>query len=320
MSMLRIASSRLVFTAALAVTTLSSAACGGKGDASPPEPPAVPGKAFPTPEAAAEALVASAEQFNVPALREILGSEGEDIIASKDTVLDRANTIAWAKEARTKMRLERDSTGKVVTVDVGADDWPLPMPIVADGDQWRFDAGAGRDEILRRRVGRNELDAIQICRGYVEAQKQYSLVKHDGAIVNQYAQRIISTPGKQDGLAWRTKDGKWAGPVSEGIAEAVADGYTIKPAPFHGYLFKVLKGQGPAAPMGEMDFVVEGAMIGGFALVAAPVDYAVTGIQTFIVSHNGIVYEKDFGDDTPKAFEAMVRYNPDSTWTVVPEN
>lgn len=320
MSMLRIVSSRLGFTALVTVVTLGIAACSGKENASPPEPPAVPGKAFPTPEAAAEALVAAAEQFNVPALREILGSEGEDIIASKDTVQDRNNAIAFAKEARTHMRLERDSTGKVVTVDVGDDDWPMPMPIVADGDQWRFDAAAGRDEILRRRVGRNELDAIQICRGYVEAQRQYALVKHDKAIVNQYAQRIISSPGKQDGLAWQTKDGKWGGPVSKGIAEAVADGYTVKPAPFHGYLFKVLKGQGPAAPMGEMDFVVEGAMIGGFALVAAPADYAVSGIQTFIVSHNGIVYEKDFGDDTQKAFDAMERYNPDSTWTEVPEN
>jgi len=317
MSMLRSVPSRLGFTAALTVVTLGIAACGGKEKA---ERPIVPGKAFPTPEAAAEALVAAAEQFNVPALREILGSEAEDIIASKDTVLDRKNAMDWAKEARTQMKLERDSTGKSVTVDVGSDDWPLPMPIVADGDQWRFDAAAGVDEILRRRVGRNELDAIQICRGYVEAQKQYASVKHDGAYVNQYAQRIISSPGKQDGLAWRTKAGKWEGPVSEGIAEALADGYTTKPQPFHGYYFKVLKGQGPAAPLGELDFVVEGAMIGGFALVASPADYGVTGIQTFIVSHDGIVYEKDFGDDTPQAFKAMERYNPDSTWTVVSEN
>jgi hypothetical protein len=191
---------------------------------------------------------------------------------------------------------------------------------VADGGQWRFDAAAGRDEILRRRVGNNELDAIQICRGYVEAQKAYALVKHDGALVNQYAQRIISTPGKQDGLAWRTADGTWAGPVSEGIAQAIADGYTSRAQPFHGYYFKVLKGQGPAAPLGELDFVVQGAMIGGFALVAAPADYGVTGVMTFIVSHDGIVYQKDLGDRTLEAFQAMERYNPDSTWTVVPED
>jgi len=311
MSMLRSVPSRLGFTAALTVVTLGIAACGGMEKA---ERPIVPGKAFPTPEAAAEALVAAAEQFNVPALREILGSEAEDIIASKDTVLDRKNAMDWAKEARTQMKLERDSTGKSVTVDVGSDDWPLPMPIVADGDQWRFDAAAGVDEILRRRVGRNELDAIQICRGYVEAQKQYASVKHDGAYVNQYAQRIISSPGKQDGLAWRTKAGKWEGPVSEGIAEALADGYTTKPQPFHGYYFKVLKGQGPAAPLGELDYVINGAMIGGFALIATPAEYGITGIQTFIVSYNGVVYQKDLGPDSVKLARQITKYNPDKTW------
>ncbi len=310
---LRAGPSRLVFPAALAVAALSTAACGM-------EKAQVPGQAFATPEAAAEALVGAAERFDVPALREILGSEGEDIVASEDTILDRNNMMAWAEEARTHLRLERDSTGTVVTLNVGEDDWPTPIPLVADGDQWRFDAAEGRDEILRRRVGRNELEAIEICRGYVEAQRQYALVKHDGALVNQYAQRIISTPGKQDGLAWRTPDGSWEGPVSEGIAEAIADGYTDRTEPFNGYYFKVLTGQGPAAPLGELDFLLEGAMIGGFALVAAPADYGVTGIMTFIVSHDGIVYEKDLGEQTLQAFGAMERYNPDSTWTVVSEN
>lgn len=311
--MLRTVSSRLVFTAALAVAALGNAGCGR-------EKAPVPGQAFATPEAGAEALVTAAEQYDLAVLREILGSEGEDIVASEDTVLDRMNMVAWAKEARTHLRLEPDSTGTVVTLNVGDDDWPTPIPLVADGDQWRFDAAEGRDEILRRRVGRNELEAIEICRGYVEAQRQYALVKHDGAVVNQYAQRIISTPGKQDGLAWRAQDGGWAGPVSEGIAEAIADGYTSRTAPFNGYYFKVLKGQGPAAPLGELDFLLEGAMIGGFALVAAPADYGVTGIMTFIVSHDGIVYEKDLGEQTLEAFEAMERYNPDSTWTVVSAN
>ena len=306
-------SARLVFTAALTVVALGAAACGKE------EAP-VPGKAYATPEAAAEALVAAAEQFDVPALREILGSGGEDIVASEDTVLDRMNMVAWAKEARTQLRLERDSTGTVVTLNVGDHDWPTPIPLVADGDQWRFDAVDGRDEILRRRVGRNELEAIEICLGFVEAQRQYALVKHDGALVNQYAQRVISTPGKQDGLTWRTQDGSWAGPVSEGIAEAIADGYTSRTAPFNGYYFKVLKGQGPAAPLGELDFLLEGAMIGGFALVGAPADYGVTGIMTFIVSHDGIVYEKDLGEQTLEAFGAMERYNPDSTWTAVSAN
>jgi hypothetical protein len=300
----------LVFTAALAVAALGTAACGK-------EKAPVPGKAFETPEAAAEALVEAAEQYDLAALREILGSEGEDIVASEDTVLDRMNMVAWAQEARTHLRLERDSTDTVVTLNVGEDDWPTPIPLVADGDQWRFDPAEGRDEILRRRVGRNELNAIELCRGYVEAQRQYARVRHDGALLKQYAQRIISTPGRQDGLAWRTPDGSWEGPVSEGIAEAIADGYTSRTAPFNGYYFKVLKGQGPAALLGELDFVLEGAMIGGFALVAAPADYGVTGIMTFIVSHDGIVYEKDLGEQTLEAFGAMERYDPDLTWTVV---
>ena len=189
-----------------------------------------------------------------------------------------------------------------------------------EGGSWHFDAEAGADEILLRRIGQNELDAIQVCRGYVEAQREYALTRHDGAKVNQYAQRIISTPGKRDGLAWQAADGSWEGPVGEVIARAIAEGYTKTPSPYHGYFFKVLKGQGPAAPLGEMNFVVKGMMIGGFALVAAPAEYLVTGVKTFIVSHSGIVYEKDLGPETLERFRAMELYNPDSTWTPVPAN
>jgi len=214
-----------------------------------------------------------------------------------------------------------DSTKTTAYLVVGPADWPLPVPIVKKGDKWAFDAATGQEEILRRRIGRNELDAIQVCRGYVEAQKSYALVKRDGARVNQYAQRVISTPGRQDGLAWQAKDGTWQGPVGERIARAIEEGYSTTSAPpYHGYLFKILKGQGPAAPMGQMDFVVDSAMIGGFALVAAPAEYLVTGVKTFIVSHDGIVYEKDLGDKTVEQFKAMDRYNPDSTWSRVQGN
>ena len=140
-------------------------------------------------------------------------------------------------------------------------------------------------------------------------------MRHEGSSVNQYAQHVISSPGTQDGLAWQNPDGTWAGPVGENVAKAIAQGYTEKPLPYHGYFFKVLKGQGPAAPLGEMDFVVKGAMIGGFALVAAPAEYLVTGVKTFIVSHDGVVYEKDLGTKTFGAFVAMERFNPDKTWT-----
>ena len=279
-----------------------------------------PPREFASPESAAAALVVAAEKFDVPALKAILGGQGADLVETEDPVQDRRTATAFAAEARQKQRLELDSTKTVAVLSVGPSDWPMPIPIVEQNGKWAFDAPAGREEVLRRRIGRNELDAIQVCHGYVEAQRTYALTRHDGALVNQYAQRVISSPGKQDGLAWRTADGIWEGPVGEAIARAIAEGYSDRMTPYHGYYFKVLKGQGPAAPMGQMDFVVDSAMIGGFALVAAPAEYLVTGVNTFIVSHDGIVYEKDFGDKTLDEFRSMERYNPDSTWKAVSDD
>jgi len=202
---------------------------------------------------------------------------------------------------------------------VGKEDWPFPVPIVKRGDTWSFDAKAGRQELLYRRVGRNELDAIDICHGYVEAQQKYALQKREGYDVNQYAQRIISTPGKQDGLAWQNPDGSWDGPIGEKIADAIEKGYSSRAEPYHGYFFKILKRQGPAGPLGEMDFVVKGVMIGGFALVAAPAEYGVTGVKSFIVGYDGVVYQKDFGQATLNEFIKMERFNPDRSWKPVPE-
>lgn len=301
----------------------------GCGDAKPPASAAAaadttaapedttPPRQFASPESASAALVAAAETFDVPALKAILGSGGADLVESEDTVQDRRTANAFAAEAKQKQRLRLDSTRSRATLTVGPSDWPLPIPIVQHAAQWHFDAEAGREEVLRRRIGRNELDAIQVCHGYVEAQRQYALTRHDGALVNQYAQHVISSPGKQDGLAWQTPDGQWGGPVGKEIAGAIAEGYKDRYQPYHGYYFKILKRQGPAAPMGQMDFVVDSAMIGGFALVAAPAEYLVTGVKSFMVSHSGIVYEKDLGDSTLAAFRAMDRYNPDSTWKAV---
>ena len=289
------------------------------GESAPPAD-TTPPREFATPESAAAALVTAAEKFDVPALKDILGGVGADLVESKDTVQDRRTTTAFAAEARQKQRLEFDSTKSTAVLSVGPADWPMPIPLVERDGKWAFDAAAGREEVLRRRIGRNELDAIQVCRGYVEAQREYALTRHDGAMVNQYAQRVISTPGKQDGLAWQTAGGKWEGPVGEEIARAIAEGYKDKREPYHGYYFKILKGQGPAAPMGQMDFVVDSAMIGGFALVAAPAEYLVTGVNTFIVSYEGIIYEKDLGDRTLDEFRKMERYNPDSTWKAVPDS
>ena len=275
-------------------------------------------KTFDTPEAAAEALVAAAERFDVAALKEILGADGIDLVVTDDPVLDKNQSAAFAAQARLKTQVVRDpQKPDVATVNIGPDAWPGPVPLVQQGGRWRFDSEAGRQEVLHRRIGNNELDAIEVCRGYVEAQHEYAALRHGSALVNQYAQRIISTPGKQDGLAWQAADGTWQGPLGREIAGFIAEGYNDRRDPFHGYYFKILKGQGPDAPMGELDFVVKGVMIGGFGLVAAPSNYGVTGVKTFIVSHTGIVYEKDIGEKTLDQFRAMERFNPDPTWTPV---
>jgi len=185
------------------------------------------------------------------------------------------------------------------------------------GGKWFFDASAGRRELVYRRIGNNELDAIDICHGYVEAQHEFALRKRDGYEVNEYAQRIIASPGKQDGLAWQNADGSWGGPVGENIARAIAQGFTPGAEPYRGYYFKILKGQGPAARLGQMDYVINGVMIGGFALVAAPASYGVTGVNTFMVSYDGIVYEKDLGAATSEQFQKVERFNPDASWRVV---
>ena len=275
-------------------------------------------RTFNSPEEVADALVVAAEKFDVRELKKILGPHGVDLVVSEDQVQDKNQSTAFAAEARIKKHVERDSTNaKVAWLYVGPDDWPLPIPIVEDAGKWRLDTKTGTHEVLLRRIGRNELDAIEVCRGYVEAQHEYAASKHDGAMVNQYAQRILSTPGKQDGLAWRAADGTWQGPVGENVAKFITEGHTDRYEPFHGYYFKILKGQGPAAPLGELDFVIKNVMIGGFALVAAPADYEVTGVMTFIVSHDGIVFQKDLGPKTVEEFKAMERYNPDSTWKPV---
>jgi len=284
----------------------------------PAAPPPAAQETFGTPEEAGEALVAAAERFDVDALTKILGPEGVDLVVTEDTVQDKNASAAFSAQAREKHQILMDAGDpNRATFTAGVEDWPLPIPIIQESGRWRFDTKAGREELLYRRIGQNELDAIEVCRGYVEAQFEYASEKHDGSRVHQYAQLIVSTPGKHDGLAWKDPDGTWSGPVGERIARVIAQGYSDKYEPFHGYYFKILKGQGPAAPLGEIDFLVKGVMIGGFALVAAPADYAVSGVKTFVVSHTGVVYEADLGPDTLKAFNTMERFNPDKEWTPV---
>jgi len=277
-------------------------------------------KTFDTPQQAADELVNAAEKFDVRMLEEIFGPDGDDIVLSGEYPQDRQRASAFAAEAHEKKSISLDPRrANRAFLLVGNEDWPFPVPIVKLGDKWAFDAKAGRQELLNRRIGSNELDAIDICHGYVEAQHEYALQRREGYNVNQYAQRIVSTPGTQDGLAWQDPDGSWDGPIGEKIARAIEQGYTGGAEPYHGYFFKVLKGQGPAAPLGEMDFVVKGVMIGGFALVAAPAEYGETGVKTFIVSDDGVVYEKDFGPGTLNEFQNMERFNPDRSWKPVLE-
>jgi Protein of unknown function (DUF2950) len=273
---------------------------------------------FASPDHAADALIAAAEDFDVTALMHIFGPEGKDVVFTGEVALDRQHAMDFAAKAKEQKKVSVDPNNRNrAFLLVGSEDWPFPVPLVKNGPKWFFDSKAGRQELQYRRIGANELDAIQICHGYVEAQHAYAFQPREGYDVNQYAQRIVSTPRKQDGLAWQNPDGTWGGPIGEKIAQAIDQGYTLRSDPYHGYFFKILKGQGPAAPLGEMDFVVKGIMIGGFALVAAPAEYGVTGIKTFIVSHDGVVYQKDFGFKTLDEFKNMERFNPDVSWAPV---
>jgi hypothetical protein len=271
---------------------------------------------FSTPQAAVDALIQALSDYDVPQLMKIFGPEGDKIVASADPVRDKNLGIAFANRARTKSSIQPDpeNPNRQILV-VGDDDFPFAVPLVKKDGKWKFDSSAGVTEILYRRIGTNELDAIQVCRGYAEAQRQYALTIHDDSGVNQYAQKLISTPGKQDGLYWVNPDGTPGGSVSEPVAKALAEGYTLeKNTAYHGYYFKILKGQGPAAPLGKLNYVIQGAMIGGFALLAVPADYRVTGVKTFIVGPDGVVYQKDLGIHSLTIAKDTELFNPDKSW------
>jgi hypothetical protein len=279
---------------------------------------AVGPQTFETAEKAADTLIDAAEKFDVTSLIRVVGPQGEDLVLTGEYAQDRERAQEFAAQARKKKQVAFDpKTDTRAYLLVGEEDWPFALPMVKHDGRWSFDAAAGRQELMYRRIGSNELDAIEICEGYVEAQFDYAYRKRQGYAAPQYAQRVISSPGKQDGLAWHNPDGSWGGPIGEKIAHAIEQGYNLKADPYHGYFFKVLKAQGPAAPLGTMDYVVEGIMIGGFALVAAPAEYGETGLKTFMVSHTGVVYEKDLGHDTLAEFQKMDRFNPDKSWTQV---
>jgi len=269
---------------------------------------------FKTPDEAASALataVRSGERKNVLT---VLGREGEDIVSSGDEVEDAAarQRFLAAYDARHQVTTDGDKA----TVIVGPEDFPLPIPLVRKNGEWRFDTVAGRREILYRRIGRNEIDAIEACLAYVDAQNDYAEKDRTGSGVGVYAERIVSRPGKMDGLYWPASQGEEQSPLGELVAEASSEGYRLggERAPFHGYYFKILTRQGPAAPGGALDYVAHGSMIGGFALVAYPADYGNSGVMTFLVSHAGTVYQKNLGEHTAQLAEHMSAFNPDNTW------
>jgi hypothetical protein len=280
--------------------------------------PAAPAS-FPTAKDAANALVAAATAQDVPALLALFGADGKLLVDSGDAVQDRNDRTRFAEQAREKLDVVTDPKDPArATVTVGPDAWPFPVPIVEKGGKWSFAAKAGLQELVDRRVGANELDAIEVCRGFVEAQVEYAADDHDGDGVKEYAQRVISTKGKRDGLAWANADGTLEGPISEAVARAIAEGYTDRTKPWHGYHFRVLKKQGKDARLGKMDYVIKGHMIGGFALVAWPAAYRSSGVKTFIVNHDGVVFEKDLGKDTTQVVSRMDAFDPGAGWEPVP--
>ena len=277
-------------------------------------------QAFKTPEEAATALASAAKAGDTKAVETVLGPDGEDIVSSGDEVADAETRQKYVVAYDAKHQIKMDGDDKA-TVIIGNDDFPLPIPLVRKDGMWKFDTAAGREEILFRRIGRNELDAIQSALAYVDAQSEYSEKDRTGAGVKTYAQRIVSQPGKKDGLYWPTAQGEEPSPLGELVAQATSRGYRVRGGgertPYHGYYFKILTKQGPAAPGGALDYVVRGNMIGGFGLVAWPAEYRNSGVKTFIVSHTGTVYEKDLGPNTAKLAEQMTAYNPDKTWSEV---
>jgi hypothetical protein len=270
-------------------------------------------RSFATPQEAAQALIDAAEHNDTAAMLKLFGPEGKDIVESGDAAEDKSARAEFVRLAHEKLTIEIEPSNRNrATIVVGNQNWPLPVPLIAKNGQWRFDPGEGRVSILARRIGRNELTAIDVCRAYVEAQLEYATRDRLSTGVLEYAQTIRSTPGKKDGLYW---EGEPDTLVPKAFADAAATfAAGTKPVPYQGYHFRILKAQGPDAPGGAADYVVKGKMIGGFALVAFPEEYGVSGVKTFIVNHDGIVYQKDLGPMTGTIARQMTRFNPDKTW------
>jgi len=278
-------------------------------------------KTFQSPEEAVKALFDAVKADDTKGLLAIFGPAGKEIISSGDEVADKTSRERFVKSYEEMNKLVKENDMKII-LHVGNGDWPLPIPIVKVGEKWRFDTKEGKEEMLNRRIGRNELNAIQVCLAIVDAQREYAMKDQDGDGLLEYAQKFNSEKGKKDGLYWEVKEGGEDSPLGPLAAKAVKEGYGgrksgDKPAPYHGYYYRILKAQGKNAPGGAYDYVVKGNMIGGFALVAYPAEYGTSGIMTFIVNHEGVVYQKDLGNETGKISSAMTKFDPDKTWKKV---
>jgi hypothetical protein len=295
----------------LALSLTAQLLLAGPGEATRPQ-----GRGFITTGAAVKALVTAANADDVNALIEILGPASKEILTTSDPVADRQIRRKFAARAAVKTKLIADPADpRTKTLLVGRDEWPLPIPIVQIEGKWYFDLEQGKKEILARRIGGNELDAIEVCRGYVEAQNDYAEEDRTGSGVRHYAQKIVSSPGRKDGLFWTSSTND--SPLSAIVAKAFVEGYTSREDPYHGYYFRILTAQGPQASGGEMSYLHDGLLINGFALIAWPADYGSTGIMTFLVDKTGIVYQKDLGAKTAEIAGGFEAYNPDATWTPV---
>jgi hypothetical protein len=277
-------------------------------------------KTFATPEEAVKSLADTVKAGNLDALLAIFGSTGQELIDSSEPAIARQHQQVFTVAMREKWHLE-DAGPDRKTLVIGNEDWPFPVPLVKEGDTWRFDTAAGKEEVLARRIGRNELATIDAARAYVTAQRRYAEQGHDGKPAGVHAVRFQSDPGKENGLYWPTSRGQKPSPLGDVVAQAAAEGRpvtgkAVQPSAFHGYYFKILTAQGSAAPGGAKSYIVKGEMTGGFALVAWPAQYDATGIMTFIVNQDGVVREKDLGSGTDAAARKMTTYNPDSSWQV----
>jgi hypothetical protein len=273
-------------------------------------------KVFGSPEEAMKALVETARSGERKDVLAILGPEGEDIISSGDEVADKNTLEQFVKSYQEKVDFVKEKE-EWVSVIMGKDNWPFPIPIVKKGEGWMFDTKAGREEVLNRRIGSNELSAIRVCLGYVDAQQEYASTDREQDGIIQYAQKFASDTYRRNGLYWEPAEGEIPSPVGPFAARAAAEGYrraADKPTPYHGYYYKILKGQGKSAPGGAYHYVINGHMVAGFALVAWPAEYGVSGVMTFLVNQNGTVYEKDLSPKTEGIVKAMTLYNPDRTW------